>query len=217
MLFYNINLAIRSIFRKKGYALTSILGLAVGMMCCLVITFFVLDELSYDQYHVKKDRIHRLVTNVEESTYGGIAKVTGPWGISAKAEIPEVEEITRFVFTNQTIFEKGEKKFYESLGRYTDSSVFKIFSYELIEGNPYTALTEPSSIVLTQTLKDKYFGNEPAVGQSIKLDNEEFNVTGVIKDVPSNSHFSFTYLLSMNSLQHPDKDNWLRWNQFYAY
>ncbi len=207
----------RNLLRKKGYSLTSIFGLAVAMTCCLVITFFVLDELSYDQYHVQKDRIYRLATDVEGSTYGGIAKVTGPWGMTAKAEIPEVEEMARFVFTDQTIFERGEKKFYESLGRYTDSSAFKIFSYELLEGNPDKALTAPNAIVLTRTLKEKYFGSEPAVGQSIRLNNEEFNVTGVIQDVPFNSHFSFTYLLSMASLRHPEKDDWMRWNQFYTY
>jgi putative ABC transport system permease protein len=211
----NIKLAFRSIFRKQGYSITSIFGLAVGMTCCLAILFFVLDELSYDQYHVKKERIHRLVTAVTSGN--SIAKVTGPWGVAAKAEIPEIEDMTRFVWAGQMLFSRGDKLLYENLGRYADSTTFNIFSFDLLEGDPRTALTAPNSIVLTQSLSKKYFGDEPALGGSIKLDNHEFNVTGILADVPLNSHFSFTYLLSMSSLQHPDKDDWLRWNQFYTY
>src|SRR5688572_384537 len=95
----NIKLAFRSILRKEGHSFTSIFGLAVGMTCCLAILFFVLDELSYDQYHVKKDRIHRLVT--VSSDANGIAKVAGPWGAAAKTEIPEIEDMTRIVLMGQ--------------------------------------------------------------------------------------------------------------------
>jgi putative ABC transport system permease protein len=215
MLLNNVKLALRAIQRKKGYAFTSIFGLAVGITCCLVILFFVLDELSYDQYHAKKDRIYRLVTSMRSGN--AIAKVTGPWGEAARAEIPEVEDMTRIVAVGQMLFTHGDKMLYEDLGRYADSTTFNIFSYTLLEGNPRTALTQPNSIILTQSLKQKYFGNEQALGQSIKLDNREFIVTGIMEDVPSNSHFTFSYLLSMTSLQHPDKDDWVRWNQFYTY
>ena len=215
MLFNNIKLATRSILHKKGYSLTSVFGLSVGLMCCLIIALFVLDELSFDQYHEKKDRIFRLVTATQSGN--SIAKITGPWGMAAKEEIPEVEDMTRIVFVGQMLFSHGDKLLYEDFGRFADSTTFNVFSYKLTEGNPHIALTAPNSIVLTQSLKEKYFGTESALGQSIKLDNQEFIVTGIMEDVPSNSHFSFTYLLSMASLQHPDKDDWVRWNQFYTY
>ena len=215
MLRNNIKLAFRSILRKEGYSFTSIFGLAVGMTCCLAILLFVLDELSYDQYHAKKDRIHRLATVGTDGN--GIAKVTGPWGVAAKAEIPEVEDMTRIVWVGQILFSHEDKLLYENLGRYADSTAFNVFSFQLLEGDPKTALTAPNSIVLTESLSKKYFGDEKAFGKSLKLDNQEFNVTGIMADVPSNSHFSFTYLLSMASLQNPDKDNWMRWNQFYTY
>jgi len=216
MFLHNLKLAFRSIHRKKGYSITSIVGLAVGMACCLVITLFVLDELSYDQYHEKKDRIYRLVTTSGHSG-NSQAKIAGRWGLAAKEEIPEVEDMTRIVPAGQMLFKKDDKLFYETLGRYADSTTFNVFSYPLIEGNSKTALTAPHSVVLTKSLKEKCFGNESGIGQTITINEEEFLVTGVMEDVPLNSHFMFTYLLSMSSYQHPDKDDWLRWNQYYTY
>jgi putative ABC transport system permease protein len=216
MFLNNLKLAFRSILRKKGYSLTSIIGMAVGITCCLVITLFVLDELSYDQYHEKKDRIYRLVTTSGHSG-NSHAKIAGRWGLAAKEGIPEVEDITRIVPAGQMLFKKDDKLFYETLGRYADSTTFNVFSYPLIEGNSKTALTAPNSVVLTKSLNQKCFGNESGIGQSITINNEEFLVTGIMEDVPLNSHFMFTYLLSMSSYKHPDKDDWLRWNQYYTY
>lgn len=203
--------------RKKTYTFTSIFGLGLGMACCLLIILFVTDELSYDRYHTKHSRIYRLATNMENSTFGGIAKVNGPWGPAAKAEIPEVEAMTRLVFVGQMLFTQGSQRFYENSGFYADSNVFKIFDYQFIAGNPGSALTQPNAIVITNSIKEKYFGDQSALGLTLQLENREFMVTGVVEDIPLNSHFTFTYLIPMSSLEHPQRDSWIQWNQFYTY
>lgn len=217
MLIQNFKIAIRNLVRDKNYSVASVLGLAVGLSGCLVVAFFTLDELSYDQYHINKNRIYRIATAVKGSTYGSIAKVSGPWGISAKQEIPEVENMARFVMADKIVFDKAGEKYYESEGKYADSTVFRIFSYNLIEGDINEALSKPKSIVLTQSLKEKYFKNQSALGQSLNLNGEDFIITGVMSNVPANSHFSFNYLLSMASLRNPEALDWVRGNQFYTY
>jgi putative ABC transport system permease protein len=215
VIYNHLKIAIRALLRKKSYSMTSVFGLAVGLGCCLVIAFFVLDELSYDQYHTKKDRIYRLVTGTGSGN--SFAKIAGRWGLAAKEEIPEVEDMTRIVSAGQMLFTHSGKLLYENLGRYADSTTFHVFNYKVLEGNPEKALVEPGSIVLTRSLKEKYFGGEPALGKSIKVEGQELIVTGVTEDVPTNSHFTFTYLLPMSGYNHPDKDDWVRWNQYYTY
>ncbi len=213
-----IQVAIRSLLRKKAYTATTVFGLSVGLASCLLILVFVTDELSYDQYHSRKDRIYRLATHVGGSTFEGIAKVNGPWGPAALQEIPELQSMTRFVMAGQMLMENQKLRFYEPNGFYADSTALKIFSFELIGGDPETALTEPNSIVLTPTLANKYFPEENAVGRTLRLDGDtEVKVTGILKDVPQNSHFTFSYLLSMSGLRHPEMNSWTQWNQFYTY
>ena len=221
MSLYYLRIALRALLRQKAYSITTLVGLSLGMTSCLLILLFVVDELSYDQYHSQKDRIYRFATYVEGSTFDGIAKVNGPWGPAAKEAIPEIEAMTRFVMSGmsgQLLVGRGDRRFYESDGFYADSTVFRIFSYKFISGDQQTALTAPNSIVITKTFAQKYFGDEDALGQTLRIDNQQdYTVTGILEDVPSASHFTFSYLLSMASLQHPQRDNWIQWNQFYTY
>lgn len=217
MLHHHLTTALRSLLRKKTDSLTSIAGLAIGMACCLLILLFVADELSYDQYHVNKNRIFRLATGIQGSNFSGLAKVNGPWGPAAKEDIPEVEQVARFVIAGQMVMAQGDKKFYEPGGLYADSTTFRIFSFPFAAGDPHTALTEPNSVVLTRPLAEKYFGNSDALGQTLNLDNQEFIITGILDQIPLNSHFTYRYLISMMSLSHPQKDSWTSWNQFYTY
>jgi putative ABC transport system permease protein len=221
MILHYLRISLRSLWRKKTYSITTLTGLSIGMASCLLILIFVVDELSYDRYHNKKDRIYRLATQIPASSYEGVAKVTGPWGPAAQSEIPDIENMTRFVMSGmsgQLLIGRNEQRFYEPNGFYTDASVFKIFDYEWIEGDPESALTQPNTMVVTRSFAKRYFGKENALGETLRIDNErDFKITGVIEDVPSNSHFTFTYLLSMSSLQHPQRDSWTQWNQFYTY
>ncbi len=213
-----LKIALRNLLRYRGYSVISISGLALGLACCMAICMYIQDELSYDTYHHKKDRIYRLATEVTGSSFGGIAKVHGPWGPTAQARLPEVENMTRFVFARQTLFARNDLRLYENDGLITDSTVFEIFDFKLLDGNPKTALVRPDGIVLTRTLAQKYFGNESAIGKTLTLNNEqEVVVTAVLEDVPSNSHFTFTYLLPMSGYHHPQKESWIEWNQFYTY
>jgi len=213
-----LKIALRNLLRYKGYSFISISGLALGLTCCLAIFLYIQDELSYDTYHTKKDRIYRLATDVVGSSYGGIAKVHGPWGPTASTQLPEVEQMTRFVFARQTLVTKDDLRIYENDGLITDSTVFEIFDYKIINGNAKTALVRPDGIVLTRSLAQKYFGSENAIGKTLTINNEqEVVVTAVIEDVPPNSHFTFTFLLPMSGYNHPQKESWIEWNQFYTY
>jgi putative ABC transport system permease protein len=213
-----LRIAWRSLLRKKGYAFTTLTGLSLGLASCLLILLFVIDELSYDQYHINKKRIYRLATAVKGSDFEGIAKVNGPWGPAAQHEIPEIEAMTRFVMTGQLLIENDKQRFYEPGGFYADSTVFSIFSYNLLEGDPASALSGLNNIVITRSFAKRYFGEEAAIGQTLRIDGQaDYKVTGILEDIPSTSHFTFDYLLSMQSLQHPDRESWVQWNQFYTY
>ncbi len=218
MIYHYFKIAWRSLFHKKAYTFTTLIGLSLGLTSCILILLFVVDELSFDQYHNRKDRIYRITTTIKGSDFEGIAKVNGPWGIAAQQEIPEIEAVTRFVMSGQLLFENDNQKFYEPNGFYADSTVFNIFSFDLLEGDPASALSGLNNIVITRSFARKYFGDESSIGRTLRIDGEtDYQVTGVLEDVPSNSHFTFDYLLSMQSHQHPQRDSWIEWNQFYTY
>ncbi len=213
-----LKIALRNLLKHRNHSIISMSGLALGLACCLSILLFIQDEFSYDRYHANSDRIFRLATEVDGASFDGIAKVNGPWGTTAALEIPEVEAMARFVINGQTLFTKDEKRFYEEDGFYADSTVFDIFSFEVLSGNLGSALVNPNSIVLTESLAKKYFENQDAIGQSLILEGGKIVVvTAVIKDVPDNSHFTFAYLLSMEGYDNPRHNHWTQWNQYYTY
>ena len=218
MITHFVKVALRSLMRHKVYSSLNIIGLALGMACSILILLYVRFELSYDRYHENADRLYRLATRVEGASYDGIAKVTGPWGPAVKQELPEVEEIARFVFFGQTLMERGEQRLYETGGLFADPAVFSMFSFPFLKGDKSTALLEPNTMVLTRELAERYFGEDDPFGQTIMVNGDvPYTVTGILDDVPPNSHFTFTFLASMGSLNHPDRDHWVRWNQFYTY
>ncbi len=210
-------IAIRNLLKYKTYSFINIAGLAIGIAIVLLILLLVRDEISYDRYHENKDRIYRLITKVPGAAYEAIAKVPGPWGVATHSEVPEVEKMTRFVFFNQTLVSRGDIRDYEDGGLFADSTVFEIFSFALLKGDPKTALTRPNAIVLTEGLARKYFGDAEPLGQSLLFDNEtEYLVTGVMRNVPHYSHFTFSFLVSMASYTNPRRDHW-QWKQYYTY
>jgi putative ABC transport system permease protein len=212
-----LKIAIRNLRRHKIISFINVIGLAIGIACAALILLYVRHELSYDRYHEKKDRIYRLVSKVQGASYEAVAKVPGPWSIAAKKDFPEIEQIARFVFFNEILVSRGEKRFYESNGWFADSTVFDVFSFALLQGNPKTALTQPNAIVVTEAFAQKYFGKENALGQTLTFDNQnQYQVTGVMANVPANSHFTFDFLVAMASYANPRRDNW-QWLQFYTY
>ncbi|HLX92303.1 MAG TPA: ABC transporter permease [Puia sp.] len=197
-------IAFRNLWRKRAYSLINISGLAVGMACCFLIFLYVHFELSYDRYHQRADRIYRVVGDVKSSSETlHWYETPGPLGRSIKNDFPQVLEVTRFINASLLI-RKGNFKFQETHSIWADSSIFSVFDLPLIYGNPRTALSEPNSIVMSEAAALKYFGHSNPVGQHLLLTGLGLPaiVTGLMKDIPENSHFRPNVLVSMSTYTH---------------
>lgn len=192
-------IALRNFKKDKWYSLLNVLGLTIGITFSLFLIFYVTDELNFDRYHDKADRIYRIVSYIQERDKNNNWSSTQlPLAATLKKDFPEVEESARFLNRERTLFKNGENSFYETKVYYADSTVFNIFTYKFIEGNAEHALIEPNSIVISKTLAEKYFGkNTQAVGKTLKTVYDLFKVTAVIEDVPTNSHLRFDMLISL--------------------
>jgi putative ABC transport system permease protein len=209
-------IALRNFRKDKWYSLLNILGLTIGITFSLFLIFYITDELNYDRYNKKADRIYRIVSYIQERDKNTNWTLTQlPLGPTLKKDFPEVEETVRFFPRERTLFKYGEKSFYEKKIYYADSTVFNIFSYNFVEGNAANALNEPNSIVISKTLADKYFGkNTPAVGKTLKTVYDLYKVTGVIEDVPKNSHLLFDMLISASTIIKGNQDGQNNWGNF---
>jgi putative ABC transport system permease protein len=212
--------ATRSLLRNKGFSTLNILGLSIGLASFVLITLYVYHELSFDRYHARADRIFRIVENLRtENEMLFQSTSSPPMGPTLLKDFPEVENYVRFQQWNLLVT-KDQNAFYEPDSFIADSTVFDVFSFPLVKGNPKTALTEPYSVVLTESMVKKYFGDADPVGQLLKMDNDQFKVTGVAKDVPENSHFQFNFLISFSTWSSRNKQNEMRawfWNGFHTY
>ncbi|MES2647235.1 MAG: ABC transporter permease [Bacteroidota bacterium] len=212
--------ALRNIKKDKWYSLLNVVGLTIGITFSLFLIFYIKDELDYDRYHDKADRIYRIVTYVQEPDKQTNFTITQlPLAATLKKDYPEVEEVTRFFGRERTLFKNGDNNFYETKIYYADSTIFKVFTHKFLEGNPATALNEPNTIVITKKLANKYFGkNTVAVGKTLKTVYDVYKVTGVIEDVPRNSHLYFDMLMSFSTFlkdnQFGAQDNWTNFNAF---
>ena len=204
-------IALRNIFKDKVYSAINILGLTIGITCSMFLFMYILDELSYDRYHKNADNIYRIVSNIKEPDNAftwAIAQV--PMAQELRNNYPELKNAVRFYGTGRTLYKNGEKQFNEEDFYLTDSTVFDMFTYEFLAGDMSTALDNPFSIVLTESIAKKYFATPAeALGQSLQnKENDEFKITGVIKDVPYNSHFRFDALISRSTRQGSDGGSW---------
>jgi putative ABC transport system permease protein len=144
-------IALRNFKKDKWYSLLNVLGLTLGITFSLFLIFYIADELNYDRYHEKADRIFRIVSYIQERDKNTNWTLTQfPLGPTLKKDFPEVEESARFLSRERTLFKKGSDGFYETKIYYTDSTVFNVFTYKVLQGNPATALTQPNSIVITK-------------------------------------------------------------------
>ncbi|MEZ5198591.1 MAG: ABC transporter permease [Bacteroidales bacterium] len=192
----------RNINRNRFYTFLNLLGLAVGLAAAFIILLYVQDELAYDKYNKNHKRIYRIESDVSvNSKHSLFATAPVPMGPAFKLEFPEVEEFTRFRMVGTTVFDYNDKAFFEDKFCLADSSVFDVFTFPFVSGVPENALSEPFTIVLTQATAKKYFGDVNPVGMSLhSKSNGDFRITGVIEDLPGNSHLKFDALLSMSSL-----------------
>lgn len=197
-----LKIAWRNIWKTKAFSIINVCGLAVGMTACFLIALYVNFERSYDRYHQQADRIYRLVCDVKTPTETINANITsGPMAMYAAKDFPEVENFVR-ILPNSLLIRKGDLKYQESNLFFADSSLFQLFDFPLIAGDPKTALKEPFSVVLSESAAKKYFGKEDPIGKSLLLTDDSFNskVTGVMKDIPENSQFKADVFVSMVSL-----------------
>jgi putative ABC transport system permease protein len=196
-----LTIAVRNILKEKTYSSINILGLTIGITCSMFLLMYIIDELSFDRYHKNADNIYRVISNIKEPDNAFTWAVTQfPLGEEIRDNYPEVVGAVRFNGTGRSLYKNGDKQFYEERFMAADSTVFDVFSYEFISGDPATALDAPFSIVISDEIAVKYFGTVDAVGKSLQnQQNEELKVTGVIKKVPLNSHFRFDGLISRNS------------------
>jgi putative ABC transport system permease protein len=217
-----LKIALRNLLRHKGYSFINIAGLAVGITCCLLILLFVQDELSYDRYHEKADRIYRLV--VENEAEGRVfqnALSSAPMAPALLRDYPEIESAARLYPVDASVLvSHGDKRFYEERFFYADAAVFEVFTFPFIKGDPKTALNEPNAVVLTEEMAQKFFGEEDPLGKIIKVDlQRDYLVTGVIKNIPNNSHLRFDFLASFKSLDAILGESLQSWtyNPFFSY
>ncbi len=194
-------IAFRNIRRYKGYSFINIFGLAVGIACCLLIMIWVQNELSYDRFHEKGDRVYRLANeltlNGQARTGTGASAMMGP---ALTQSFPDVEQTVRIIPQNSTTVKYGEKEFREERILFADPSFFSLFSFPLTTGHPATALSADYSAVISEKTARRYFGRVSPLGQILKFgDGRAYTVTGVVRDAPQNSHLAFDILCSFGT------------------
>lgn len=226
-------IAWRNLVKKKGYSFINIFGLGFGIACCILIFMFVQDELSYDNYHAKRERIFRVIHGESATSKPG-GRASGPFwvwgnapiGPALKSDFPEIEKVVQFSGRADILLTYGEKVYQEDGVFFMDSTAFDVFSWTMLKGNPKTALAAPFSIVLTESMAKKYFGVEDPIGKILKgsespgrSNRGEYTVTGIVADVPSNSHFRFNALLSLSTFRTSLPEIFKEWGyiDFYTY
>lgn len=197
-----LKISIRTIWKDKTYSLINIIGLTIGITCTLFLLLYILHEVSYDRYHANAPNIYRVVSNIKEPDNAftwAVAQI--PLAEELRDNYPEVKNAVRFFGTGRTLYKNDDRQFYEEDFYLADSTVFDMFTYPFLYGDPGTALDLPFSIVLTEKSARKYFSDiSSAVGQSIQnQQGEEFKITGIMEDVPLNSHFIFDALISRST------------------
>jgi putative ABC transport system permease protein len=210
-----LKVALRNLWKQKVFSAINIIGLAVGLCCFLLISLYVLDELSFDKYNQKADRIYRINSDI---LFGGNAlhlPVTSDMmGATLKKDYPQVEEYARIYASNGSkLIKKGAEFINEQDVGHADSTFFNVFTLPAIYGDTKTALNEPNTVVITEKAAIKYFGQADVVGKTIETNDDKspfYKITAVIKDVPRNSHFRFDFIFSMKNVDY-------QWGQYMSH
>jgi len=205
-----IKTAFRSLLKNKGFTTINIAGLALGLATSLLIVFYVVDELSYDKYNTNAQRIYRVNTDLK---YGGntssFAISPPPLAAFLKNNFPEVEHAARLIHDQGVRLKKGGEFIQEDKVLYADSEMFSVFTLPFINGDARTALSDPYTAVITESTAKRYFNNANAVGQTlITSNNTNYKITGVIKDVPAQSHFNYDFFLSIAGRTDAKSNDW---------
>jgi len=217
LLWSYIRITLRKIRRQKGYSFINIAGLAVGLACSILMMLWVVDEISFDRFHENRKSLYRIITEWKTETGMMLdARTPTPLGPVIAAEIPEVADVCRYQGNEWYGISLGEKSFFDVIVGIADPSFFKMFTFPLLKGNPDTALVEPRSIVVTESLARRFFGDEDPMGKILTLpagitSGDAYTVTGLMRDVPENSHLHFDCMIpsiNMREYHHVDFENW---------
>jgi putative ABC transport system permease protein len=191
----------RHILKHPGYSALNILGLTLGIASALFLIIYVANEVSYDRYHEKADRIYRISTKITEPDDQFIWTVAQiPFGPQVAHDYPEVQSFVRFFNMPRALYKYEDKEFNEEGFYFADSTLFDIFTYKVLKGEVKSALRDPKKIVLTEKIANRYFGKTDPIGKTLTTGTDTYEVTGVIDDVPTNSHFRFDAVASRNNL-----------------
>jgi putative ABC transport system permease protein len=207
-----LKIALRNLWKSKAFSAMNIIGLASGLAVCLLIVLYVTDEWSYDRYNKQADRVYRLDADIYFNNTSAIFAVApDPLAPTMKRECPLVENMARVNYQNDILVKKDNQNVQDHQGAFVDSTFFNVFTIPMLAGDPATALREPNSIVIDETTAKKYFNSTDVVGKTLFIDNNtNCKITGVIRDIPRQSHFHFHFL----RLRGKDNDSWLSNNTF---
>ena len=222
-----VKAALRNLFKDKLYSLINILGLAIGVTCFVFIALWVLDELSYDRFLPNVDRLYRLaVDNKVNNTIQQYAASSSPMAVTMAKEFPEVEKFARFNISRPTLTNPETNEIFRGDNfTFVDPEAIEMLDLKFIAGDPNTALSSLNSVILTQEMATKYFGDADPIGKSLHFsgrphtvpDERDYQVTGVIENFPQNSHFNIDFLASYATLEHFASRVTQNWDWYFSY
>ena len=197
-----IIISFRNLVRQRGFSLINLLGLTMGLTVSFLILLYIFNELSYDKFHKDSDRIYRIAIkgNLGDRPLN-VAVTPGALVHNLGNDMPEVEQYSMFEHLgSDQLFRNGDKKYYENHLIYADSNFFTIFSFNFLYGDPHTALIDPNTIVLKESISKKFFGTSNSVGKTLRINNErDYLITGVIQDPPSETHLPVNFIASFET------------------
>ncbi|MEX6685961.1 ABC transporter permease [Danxiaibacter flavus] len=213
----------RNLMKNKTFSIVNITGLAIGLACFLLIALYVTDELSFDKYNVKADRIFRINSDLLfNGTEAHMPVSSDMMGAALKKDYPQVEDFARiYASSGNRFIKKGNDYINEERIAFADSTLFNVFTLPALKGDTKIALNEPNAVVITASTAKKYFGTTDVIGKTVEVKNDNptltpFKITAVIKDIPANSHFNFDFLFSMKNAPYPQWGDYLSHN-FHTY
>ena len=199
-----LKIAGRNLRKQKGFAFINIFSLSVGMVCCLLILLFVQFERSYDNFHEHRARVYRIpMQKKSASREVAWAVNTAPLAPALKEHFSQVEAAGRLAYQNSVLVQYGDQTSIENNVAWGDQAIFDILTIAFLDGNSSTALSRPHTAVITRATAARFFGSTPSIGKSLIIDGEEYEITGVIENVPEHSHLTFNIIASLLFQEEP--------------
>jgi len=205
-----LKIALRNIRRHKGYSFINTFGLAIGMACFILTFLWIQDELSYDRFHEKADQIYRVAVRAKiGNTEINQTYTPPPLAGTLLRDYPEVLHSVRFVNYKRAVLIKCSNQIFSEYNvALVDSSIFDVFTFRFIKGDPKTALIQPNTVVITEETAYRYFGNKNPINQVLIIDNDDFRVAGIIENIPESSHFHFDFFISLTTFNWSRNTRW---------